>query len=54
MKLLKEHTVRKCSLMHQIFQHLEDPAQMARVTKVSEQKAGHRTLEETAYANSHE
>ena len=35
------HTVKKCSLVHKIIQHVEYPALMARVTKIAEQDIAH-------------
>ena len=48
----RAHTVRKCSFAHEIIQRVEYPTPMARVAKITEY--GHRTLEETSYANSHD
>ena len=32
----RAHTVRKCSLVHEIIQHVEYPTLMARVAKITE------------------
>ena len=37
----KARTLRKCSLVRKIIQHVEYPALMARVTKIAEQDTAH-------------
>ena len=48
----RAHTVRRCSFLHEIIQHVEYPTPMARVAKITHHT--HRTREETACANSHD
>jgi hypothetical protein len=35
------HTVRKCSLVHKIIQHVEYPTMMARVAEIAEHDTAH-------------
>ena len=37
----RAHTVRKCSFVHEIIQHVEYPTPMARVAKITEYDTGH-------------
>ena len=37
----RAHTVRKCSFVHEIIQHVEYPTSMARVAKITEYDTVH-------------
>ena len=37
----RAHTVRKCSFMHEIIEHVEYPMPMARVAKITEYDTAH-------------